>query len=108
MATTSRRDFLRSAAATGVGLGLLPLVSAGAAIPARPEIRRRVVLGRTGLEVPDIGFGSSRLAGDEDLVRYALDHGVTYFDTAKMYTKGRSEETIGRALEGRRDEVVIA
>jgi len=103
-----RREFLRRTAASGMGLGLLPLAEARAAIPRRPEIRRRVVLGRTGLEVPDIGFGSSRLDGDVELVRYALDHGVTYFDTAKMYTDGNSEETLGRALEGRRNEVVLA
>jgi predicted aldo/keto reductase-like oxidoreductase len=103
-----RREFLRRGAATGMGLGLLPLAEARATIPPRPEIRRRVVLGRTGLEVPDIGFGTSRLAGDVDLVRYALDHGITYFDTAKMYTEGSSEETLGRALEGRRDEVILA
>jgi predicted aldo/keto reductase-like oxidoreductase len=67
-----------------------------------------VVLGRTGLELPDIGFGTSRLSGDVELVRYALDHGISYFDTAKMYTEGSSEETLGRALEGRRDEVILA
>jgi len=100
-----RRSFLRGSAATGVSLSLLPL-SGAAAEP--PRVRRRVTLGRTGLEIPDIGFGSSRLAGDESLVRHALDRGIDYFDTAEGYTRGRSEETLGRALRGVREKVTLA
>ena len=58
--------------------------------------------------ISDIGFGSSSLSGDEALVRHALERGITYFDTAESYQDGRSEETLGRALAGHRDEVVIA
>ena len=65
-------------------------------------------LGRTGLELPDIGFGSSSLSGDDALVAHALSRGITYFDTAESYQGGSSEETIGRALAGRRDEVLLA
>ena len=97
-----RRTFLRGGAAAGLAwLG-------GAADAAEtPRVRRRVALGRTGLEVPDIGFGSSRLAGDEELVRYALERGVTYFDSAESYTGGQAEETLGRALAGQRQKVVL-
>ena len=42
------------------------------------------------------------------VVHAALDVGVTHFDTAEMYGEGRSEEMLGAALRGRRDEVVIA
>src|SRR5690606_31163202 len=89
--------------------GLLGLAAGevGAA-PEAPRVRRRVVLGRTGLEVPDVGFGSSRLAGDVDVVLHALARGITCFDTAESYTRGEAERTLGRALRGRRDEVVIA
>jgi hypothetical protein len=68
-------------------------------------------LGRTDLHVSPIGFGGipiislSRNEG-ERVVRYALEKGVTYFDTARAY--GDSEEKIGAALKGARDEVVIA
>ncbi|MDH3211114.1 MAG: aldo/keto reductase [Myxococcales bacterium] len=104
-----RREFLRRGALTGVGLGLLPLSPARSETEAEPPgVRRRVRLGRTGLELPDIGFGGSRLQGDEDLVRYALDRGITHFDTAETYTGGASEATIGRALKGVRDRVTIA
>ncbi|KDA05302.1 aldo/keto reductase [Microbacterium sp. CH12i] len=48
---------------------------------------------------------------DEDglaLLRTALDEGVTHLDTATLYGGGRNEELVGRALRGRRDEVVLA
>jgi uncharacterized protein len=100
-----RREFLRAGAAAGVALSLLPL-GAGALEP--PRVRRRVTLGRTGLQIGDIGFGSSRLDGDEALVRHALDRGIDYFDTAQDYSDGASEETLGRVLRGVRDKVTIA
>ncbi len=91
--------------AAGVGLGLAPAAVSGDDRP--PRVRRRAILGRTGLEVPDIGFGASRLAGDPGLVRHALDRGVTYFDSAESYQGGSSETTLGEALRGRRDEVIL-
>src|SRR4029453_2122187 len=104
--TLDRREFQRRSAVTGVSLSVLPLSLASAAEP--PRVRRHVTLGRTGLRVGDIGFGSSRLAGDEALVRHALDRGIDYFDTAEGYTDGASEETLGRALHGVRDKVTLA
>lgn len=105
----TRRRFLQHGGLAGASVGL-----AGSWIrPARaepspaPQIRRRVTLGRTGLEVPDISFGSFSLETEEDLVRHALDRGITHFDTAEGYTEGRAEEVLGRALRGRRHEVTI-
>ncbi len=51
-----------------------------------------------------------RIDGDQvkAVVDAALDHGVTFFDTADTYGLGESETLLGRALQGRRDEVVIA
>jgi predicted aldo/keto reductase-like oxidoreductase len=87
---------------------LLPVGGLGTAIAAEPpRIRRQVRLGRTGLQISDIGFGSSRLKDDEAVVHHALDRGITYFDTAAGYTGGRSEETLGRALAGRREQVTL-
>lgn len=84
-------------------------------------------LGRTGIEVSALGFGCWAIGGewwdadgnplgwgrvdDEESVRAvhrALDGGVTFFDTADVYGTGHSETVLGRALAGRRDEVVIA
>jgi hypothetical protein len=71
-------------------------------------VRQHVTLGRTGLRIGDIGFGSSSLGGDEAVVRHALDRGIDYFDTAESYTGGAAEETIGRALRGVREKVTLA
>ena len=101
-----RRRFLGVGA--GLTAGLAGLGSGGArAAAAPPRIRRYVTLGRTGLEVSDISFGSSR-SSDPDLVRHAVERGVTYFDTAESYRGGRAEEAIGEALRGRRERFVIA
>ena len=77
-----------------------------------------VTLGKTGLTVSRIGFGAWAIGGDawgpvEDreslaTIERALELGVTFFDTADVYGRGHSEELLGRALEGRRDEVVIS
>jgi len=73
-------------------------------------------IGRSGLKVSTLGLGTGsatfcgRLERDEalDLIREAVDLGVTYFDTAETYAEGRAEELLGAALAGRRDEVVLA
>lgn len=104
-----RRELLRRGLALGLAPALLPL--AGRAEPAAsepPRVRRRARLGKTGLELPDIGFGSSSLSGDDALVQHALARGITYFDTAESYQGGSSEDTIGRALAEHRDEVLLA
>ena len=93
----------------GVGVSILPLAGvAGASVEAAARVRRYSTLGRTGLKISDISFGSSRLtAGNEDLVRHAFDCGVNYFDSADTYTDGESETTIGNALKGKRDKVFL-
>jgi aryl-alcohol dehydrogenase-like predicted oxidoreductase len=63
--------------------------------------------------VSELGFGTTTLGeavhGDEAvaLVRQAMEFGVTYFDTAVTYSAGRSEELLGKAIAGHRDDVVI-
>ena len=84
------------------------------------------VLGKSGIEVSAIGFGCWAIGGpfyrdgspagwgevDDDesaaALRRALDLGVTLFDTADVYGAGHSEQVLGAALAGHRDEVVIA
>lgn len=68
-------------------------------------------LGKTGLEVSEVGFGGipiMRLTADEavQVLRHALDRGVTFYDTANAYND--SEEKMGLAFAGQRDKVVIA
>ena len=71
-------------------------------------------LGEGGPEVSVVGLGTNNFGGRIDyeqslaVIDAALDEGVTLFDTADIYGQGTSEEFIGRALEGRRDRVLIA
>lgn len=76
---------------------------------------RHVPLGSSGLWVSRIGHGCMRLSDpprDDRLtvavVHHALELGITYFDTADTYGRGHNEESLGRALAGRTDEVVVA
>jgi len=79
-------------------------------------------LGRTGLQVAEIGFGAWAIGGnahgnsygptnDADsiaAVRQAVDLGVNFFDTADVYGWGHSEEVLGEALADHRDRVALA
>ena len=75
---------------------------------------RTRTLGDGGPEVSVVGLGTNNFGRRCDydrtlaVVDAALDAGVTLFDTADIYGQGLSEEYIGRALEGRRDRVVLA
>ena len=75
-------------------------------------------LGNTGLIVSEIGMGTWELGGREwgdigetdavDLLRYAFESGVTYYDTADQYGGGRAEQLLGEAFSVLGDRVVIA
>ena len=75
---------------------------------------RTRLLGEGGPEVSIVGLGTNNFGRRCDyeqtlaVIDAALDAGVTLFDTADVYGQGLSEEYIGRALEGRRDRVLIA
>jgi aryl-alcohol dehydrogenase-like predicted oxidoreductase len=66
------------------------------------------------LQVPVVGLGCNNFGGRLDadgttkVVAAALDAGVTFFDTADIYTIGKSEELLGRALAGRRGDAIVA
>ena len=107
---TSRRQLLKAGAlATGLTAHGVATAAAREARNAGNRVRRYVTLGRTGLSISDISFGSSRLrTGQEHLVHHALDLGINYFDTAESYTRRQSEQVLGNALRGKRDGVVIA
>ncbi len=100
-----RRELLQGGALAGLGMTALPLRAWAQSGRPAAQVQRYAVLGRTGLRVSDISFGSSRLgAGEGDVVRHALDRGINYFDTADSYRGGESETTIGdgAAREARR------
>jgi aryl-alcohol dehydrogenase-like predicted oxidoreductase len=80
------------------------------------------VLGKTGVKVSEVGFGAWAIGGnahgnsygptnDEDsmaAVRKAVDLGCNFFDTADVYGHGHSEELLGKALSGDRENMIIA
>jgi aryl-alcohol dehydrogenase-like predicted oxidoreductase len=71
-------------------------------------------LGNSGLVVSVVGLGCNNFgwrldaAKSRTVIDAAIDTGVTLFDTAEAYGSGQSEEIIGAALAGRRDQVVVA
>ena len=74
---------------------------------------QRRQLGRSGIEVTVVGVGCNNFGRvgarqTAETVQAALDNGVNLFDTADIYGEGLSEEYLGRALGGRRADVVIA
>lgn len=84
------------------------------------EYRR---LGHSGLKVPVLSFGTGTFGGQGEifkawgetdvkeatrLVDVCMEHGVNFFDTADMYSSGKSEEILGQAIKGRRDKILLA
>ncbi|MEC0267258.1 aldo/keto reductase [Paenibacillus anseongense] len=71
-------------------------------------------LGTSGLEVSVLGLGTNAFGGRADkqtsirVLHHAVDNGITFIDTANIYTGTKSEEIIGEAFEGRRHEVLLA
>jgi aryl-alcohol dehydrogenase-like predicted oxidoreductase len=116
-----RRRLLHTGVAGAAATLAASVLSGSAAPPPAPidaqrdtaaDIPRRP-LGRTGEQVSIIGVGGYHLGTlpsvDEAmrLVHEAVDAGVNFFDNAWEYNNGRSEEWLGRALEGRRDKVLV-
>ena len=72
--------------------------------------------GRTGEKFPILSFGAQRIVdnngcSEEEAIRmvnYALDNGIRYFDTAWIYSRGQSEERVGKVARYRRQEMWIA
>lgn len=114
----SRRDLLKRTAAATAALALGPgCVTTGTAAYFDPKGLPTKPLGKTGVSVPRIGIGAgSRFCSvqDEDealeILTYALDHGLYYWDTAHDYTRDSviSEERLGKILKSRRKEVFLA
>lgn len=126
-----RREFLKRVGYIGAGVGITDLILQNtdaadakqmnaspqvtntiAATTSTGEIPRRQ-LGRTGVEISAIGLGGSDLGKASSLeeatriVHEAIDAGITFMDNAWEYNNHRSEEWMGKALQGRRDNVFL-
>ncbi len=115
-----RRAFLRMGVVSGALAGAACLAEEqGAPVPPgfkpaaedepaqSPKGPHSRVLGRTSMRVQVIGIGTLQIT-EESVIQAAMEMGVNYIDTARVYLNGRSEETVGRAVRGRRDKVFIA
>jgi aryl-alcohol dehydrogenase-like predicted oxidoreductase len=70
-------------------------------------------LGRTGVQVSELCFGTMSFGGDADeatsaqMYKACRDAGINFFDCADQYAKGKSEEILGRLMKGHREDLVI-
>ncbi len=71
------------------------------------------LLGRTGVSVSELCFGTMSFGGDADeatsaaMYKAVRDAGINFFDSANEYNKGKSEEILGRLAKGHRDDLVL-
>jgi 1-deoxyxylulose-5-phosphate synthase len=103
----TRRQFFRNSAALAAGAALAPKLSGSSFIASVPTATDSVVLGGTGLRLSRLGFGAGSSSGQvqrnlghesfNQLIRYAYDRGITYFDTADGY---QTHTWIREAIKG--------
>lgn len=109
-----RRQFLQASivGASGLVAGRILAQPAEAPFTNTGRIPRKA-LGKTGVQVSAIGLGGYHLGTvktqDEAtrIVQEAIDAGVNFFDNAWEYNEGRSEEFMGKAFEGKRDQIFL-
>ncbi|MCX6562612.1 MAG: aldo/keto reductase [Candidatus Aminicenantes bacterium] len=109
----NRRNFVTAMTSGLFGLGVSKHLGAeplhrasGPQEAATPKIRKYRDLGKTGLKVPDVSFGAISLF-EPNVLRYACECGVTYFDTAESYLRMKGETYVGQGLKEVRDKVII-
>lgn len=116
-ASLDRRQLLKTLGLAGSILALggpcgLAESLAQESVAATGEIPKRA-LGRTGVQVSALCFGGAHWGRNQDdagairILHEALDAGVNFLDNAWEYNGGRSEELMGKALQGRRQQVVL-
>jgi len=111
----SRRNFIKTTSAAATAVFLAPVVSCSSS-PFDSKGLPTKILGKTGVRIPPLVFGTgSRFmtATEEyglELLEFALDKGLYYWDTAAIYKNDNefSEERLGKILKTRRKEVFLA
>ena len=71
------------------------------------------VLGKSGLSISEIGLGTMSIHPENEsigieIIQRAIELGINFIDTADLYDKGMNETIVGKALQGRRDKVILA
>jgi len=102
---TSRRQFLQA----GLVLPAARLASYGKTetLSPTPSGLAFRTLGKTGLKVTSVGCAAGAIP-DPDILARALELGINYYDTARIYGQGKSEQILGKAIQGKRDGIVLA
>ncbi len=103
----SRKEFLIRSASGLIGVSV-------AGLSAPPFIKQLHgagnveyrTLGKTGLKVTAVGMGCPR-TNEPSIIKRAVDMGVTFLDTGRMYAGGRNEEMIGRVIKDIRKDIII-
>jgi aryl-alcohol dehydrogenase-like predicted oxidoreductase len=103
--TSSRRKFLQAGLILPAA-GIVTSRSFGA-FSSPPDGLSYRKLGKTGLKVTGVGCAAGAEPNPDILAR-ALDLGINYYDTARIYGGGKSEQVLGKAIQGRRDKIVLA
>jgi predicted aldo/keto reductase-like oxidoreductase len=112
--TSSRRNFL----GLGAGLAMPAMASVptepgpaqqAAPRPAAPASPRLVygTIGKTGMRVTRVSFGCMTTS-DQSVIERAVDLGINYFDTARVYQNGNNERMVGAALKKSRSRIYLA
>ncbi len=100
----NRRDFLKTSAVATAAVAGMPLKVESKT--EMPVVERYREIGKTGLKMSDISFGTGKLPSPSMILR-AIDRGINYFDTAPDY--GSAEKYIGEAMKKiQRDKIIIA
>jgi len=102
-----RRKFIKNLSAAVVGVAATPLLKTASL--GKSEQRAKVehrTLGKTGLKVTSVSMGVMNCS-DPAVLHRAFDLGINFYDTADCYMRGRNEEMVGKAFEGKRTRVFI-
>jgi len=104
-----RRDFLKASVAATAAIATNPIDASSDTAVAKSEkavVNKYTEIGKTGLKMSDISFGTGSLPSASMIVR-AVDRGINYFDTAPDY--GSAEKYMGKAMSKiQRDKIIIA
>ena len=113
MSRLNRRHFFTALGSGVLGLGFADRIKAepagtrpGPEEGSAPKIKKFNPLGKTGLKVSDVSCGAISLF-ESNVLRYAYECGVNYFDTAEGYLRGKGETYVGQGLKEVRDKVII-
>ncbi|MGE5420162.1 MAG: aldo/keto reductase [Chloroflexota bacterium] len=96
----SRKEFI---AATLTGVASLGIANTG--INPQGNARLRTI-GKTGIRVSPLCFGAPR-TNEASLIKYAIAKGINFIDTGRSYGNGNNEIMVGKAVAGKREEIVI-